>query len=180
MFKKFSTFRHKLKYSQAKRLALCLSLLIGLSLWGTFFFPHIPDNVSQLLLYSLVGIFWVISATLISYATIFAPLFHVLYKQLDEENEKAKKKLTEEFNLTKENYTKVNYSYEEILKDVPNKDCCLTLLTNANYSFYVKLTYDSHHEKDALELIVKDVNENIVYQDLSISFRIYQKYIKKI
>jgi hypothetical protein len=127
----------------------------------------------------LIAFFFSAASLVISLGFIFEPLFHVIYKRVDEENEKAKKELIEELNLTKENYTKVNFSFEELLKDVPNKRIGIALLENANYSFFVKIIYDSHHEKDALELIVKDVNENIVYEESSISFRIWQKYIKK-
>ena len=148
MFNKFSTFRRKLTYAQARCLATCFSALIGLTSGITtsiIFNSLMPDLTILGLL--LIAFFLSAALLVISSAFIFEPLFHVLYKRLDEENEKAKKQLIEELNLTKENYTKVSYSFEEILKDVRNKDVCLAILTNANYSVYVKLTYDPHHEK---------------------------------
>ena len=170
MFNKFSTFCRNLTYAQAKRFAICLSALIGL-VFGTIIFigSKLTSPITSITVLLLIACSF--------YFLVFNP--RLFRKQLDEENKKAKEQLVGEFNLTKENYTKVNFSFEELLKGAPNKHIGIALLENANYSFYVKITYDSHHEKDALELIVKDVNENIVYEEISISFRIWQKYIKK-
>lgn len=169
MFNEFSTFWRKLTYAQAKQFAICLSALIGF-FFGTIILISIklPSPITSITTLLIACSFYFFG---------FKPKLFI--KRLDEENEKAKKQLIEEFNLTKENYTKVNFSFEELLKGAPNKHIGIALLENANYSFYVKIIYDSHHEKDALELIIKDVNENIVYEESSISFRIWQKYIKK-
>ena len=182
MNNKFSAFRDKLTHAQAKRLSTCISVLIGL-IFGIIpfvLFCHLIPNVGfHILLFFVLSALIGTAIGVSAYVFFFAPLFEVFYKKLDEENERAKKQLIEEFNLTKENYTKVNYSFEKILKDVPNKDICLAILTTANYSFYIKLVDEPRHHKDAFEIIIKDVNEQIVYQKIYMTFRVLQTQIEK-
>ena len=74
-----------------------------------------------------------------------------------------------------ENFIKVNYLFEHRFATSRDKNIILPLLTSPNYNFYARLI-----DKDIINLLVKDQNENIQIDYFISDFEYFYDYFEKV
>ena len=91
------------------------------------------------------------------------------------ENLDFKEKVIEKFNFDGEDFIKVKYLFEHRFATSRDKNIILPLLTMHNYSFYARLI-----DKDIINLLVKDQNENILFDYFITDFEYFYDYFEKV
>ena len=160
--KKIKNFLHNLTYAQGFCLAFILSLISNGIFWISqggiklvyvqILLALIPFALLTFLLFLIIAVFFI------------SPRKDE--EQFDKEFTAAKKEVLAKFNLASESYTEVKFIFQRLLCDVDENltDVILPLLSNSNFRFFAKLTDDEDGYIDnAIEVIVKDTNDNIIH-----------------
>ena len=169
--KKFSEFRNKLIADQAKRYSyissIILSTIVLIILW-VLFWPKIGVAIG------ILAILFTPISLVVFYAFAHC-IFDIDTKSRRENFEVAKQRVILSYNLTVESYAQVKYNFSEAIKNDSERDMLEKLLAHSAYNFYVKL-----NDKDEIELIVKDKDQNLVYTDTFTNFIYLENYFEKI
>lgn len=170
--KKFSEFKNKLTVKQAKTYSVIISLIITLCVMVLSFTALCPFNeVAGIIIAILVPI----GGFFVSMFLCHEYIFRIDEKTFNEDFDKAKPRVILSYNLTVESYAQVKYNFSKAIKNDSERDMLEKLLAHSAYNFYVKL-----NDKDEIELIVKDKDQNIVYTDTFTNFIYLENYFEKI
>lgn len=168
--KKFSEFKKNLTSSQAACYTILTSLIIAL-----------PITVFCLILfwpsYELLSIPLSLIATAFPFGAIYLVLDNFVFKAHDkywqEKHATAKRRVINNYGLTKGLYIKVNYNYEKMIEEVSDRKMLTELWPLNNCTFYARLT-----DNEKIELIAKDVNQKVVYLNTFDNFIYFETYFK--
>ena len=170
MIKKFCEFRDKLTLKQATVITIIIPLLFS-------------ALISCVFARRFFGIFgFVDSITIMTFLMITLFIFGVLnllvayilkigYKRECVHNEKAKSYVMANYNLSYEEYTKLNYRLYEALDGAQDTQLIIILWEKANCTFWAKLI-----DKDEVELIIKDAGNNVIYSGSLCNFQYLKDY----
>ena len=162
MFKKFREFKDKLTCKQAWGISIIIALFIGL--------------IYALIFASTFAALFLLFSSILVCTIALTPMvfiFDLGYKDKVQQWEMNKTEAILAYNLSKDTYVKLKFLPDETIINTHCIKMLTTLLTNSNYSFWAKLT-----EEDNVKLIVKDVNDNILYDEIISNFRYLNAYFK--
>ena len=177
--KKIETFLSNLTHAQGLILAFLISLIFNAIFWivNGGIYPVFPKILLALIPFLLL--------TIILYLIIGVGFISPREdeEKFNKEFTTAKKEVLAEYNLTSESYTEVKFVFEKLLADENEylTDVILPLLSNSNFTFFAKLINDEDGYIDnAIELIVKDINDNLIHTITITNFIYFRKYFQKL
>ena len=159
IMKKFSEFKANLTYKKARNYsaiaAIVLTIIPCISI-ATF----LEDSI-------FLTIFVAITLCICLYSVFLFGIFQA-HKLMEKElTDETKQRVLSHYNLTKDQYIKVNYIYDQ-----PLDSQMITKLIDF-YDFYVKL-----NDTEEIDLIVKDKNNNIVFTKTINNFIYFEAHFK--
>lgn len=177
--KKFKTFLSNLTHAQGLILAFLISLIFNAIFWivnggiylvfPTILLALIPFLLLTIILYLIIGVGFI------------SPREDE--EKFNKEFTTAKKEVLAEYNLTSESYTEVKFVFENLLSDLDENltDVILPLLNNSNFRFFAKLIDDEDGYIDnAIEVIIKDINDNLIHTITISNFIYFQNNFEKL
>lgn len=157
--KKFSEFKANLTYRKAQTYSAIIAIILT-----TIVCISIIAFMEEVIITSIV-----VSSPLAIclYLTFLLGIFQA-HKLGDKERfERAKQRVLLHYTLTKEQYTKVNYIYDQSLDRIMFEKML------EFFDFYVKL-----NDNEEIELVVKDKNDNIVFTKTTDNFIYFEAHFK--
>ena len=171
MMKKFREFRDKLTLKQATAISLILPALVCLILACIFVKPYFAiEGVSS------PSICIVLMMSMVTYGALalFAIwILDVNGKELQRDWHAAKAYVIPSYKLSKDNYVELKYLFDKALENASDDEHLTILLTNANYTFFAKLT-----ENEEINLLTKDVDGNVISDEIIGNFSYLKAYFE--